>query len=60
MTHHLVAYFSIHDLAANALISPSVDPLLSGVVPRAELLSQGYRTPVEQDDLYDILALVGT
>lgn len=59
MTHHLVAYFSIHDLAANALISPSMDPLLAGVTPRAELVSQGYGTPVEQDDLYDLLALLG-
>lgn len=54
LTHHLVAYFDIRDLMSNELLRPSSDLNLAGIEPRAELLSQGFTAPIEQDDEVDI------
>lgn len=55
LTHHLVAYFSVRDLASNALTKPSTDPSLAGINPRPELLNQRFTAPVGHDDQSDLL-----
>lgn len=51
ITHHMVSYYSVDDVLSGALIRPVKSPLLSGVVPRAELvMSQNFRAPVEESE----------
>lgn len=60
VSHHLVAYITIDDLISNASGTPSGDPNLASIMPRSELLSQGFRAPLEQDDQTEILSVVNS
>ncbi|OTA60231.1 hypothetical protein K449DRAFT_332682, partial [Hypoxylon sp. EC38] len=44
--HHMVSYYNIEDVVRQKLRTPSTDPSLRGVVPRAPLISSGsFRAP---------------
>ncbi|KAL7627112.1 Global transcription regulator sge1 [Parahypoxylon ruwenzoriense] len=50
--HHLVSYYSLADVMARKLITPSEAPHLSNITPRASLISSGnFRAPVDDNEL---------
>ncbi|KAH8891634.1 hypothetical protein GQ53DRAFT_746647 [Thozetella sp. PMI_491] len=55
VSHHLVAYFTIQDVMAGNLAVPTADPELGDIVPRSELLDQGFLAPIDSDDLKRVL-----
>lgn len=54
VTHHLVSYYSVHDVIANNLRTPSQVDNLQYIRPRPELTSkQSFRSPLEDNDDVD-------
>ncbi|RYP67384.1 hypothetical protein DL771_007275 [Monosporascus sp. 5C6A] len=49
--HHMVSYYKLDDAKSGRLVSPSTDPVLQNVVPRAELLQgSNFRSPIEDQE----------
>ena len=47
--HHLVSYYSVEDVMAGRLITPSRDPQLRGIVPHMDLMTaQNFRSPIDE------------
>ncbi|KAI0117621.1 Gti1/Pac2 family-domain-containing protein [Hypoxylon sp. NC0597] len=50
--HHMVSYYNIEDVVRQKLRTPSTDPALRGVIPRAPLISSGsFRAPVDDHEV---------
>ncbi|KAI0121810.1 Gti1/Pac2 family-domain-containing protein [Daldinia grandis] len=50
--HHLVSYYSIEDVIQNKLRTPSQDPALRDISPRAPLISSSsFRAPVDDNEV---------
>ncbi|KAF3059936.1 Global transcription regulator sge1 [Daldinia childiae] len=50
--HHLVSYYSIEDVIQNKLRTPSQDPVLRDIAPRAPLISSSsFRAPVDDNEV---------
>ncbi|KAI1660513.1 Gti1/Pac2 family-domain-containing protein [Daldinia decipiens] len=50
--HHLVSYYSIDDVIQNKLRTPSQDPTLRDIAPRAPLISSSsFRAPVDDNEI---------
>ncbi|KAI1102585.1 Gti1/Pac2 family-domain-containing protein [Jackrogersella minutella] len=50
--HHMVSYYNIDDVVGAKLTTPSHDPSLRGITPRAPLISSGsFRAPVDDHEV---------
>ncbi|KAI2639528.1 Gti1/Pac2 family-domain-containing protein [Hypomontagnella submonticulosa] len=50
--HHMVSYYKLDDVLASKLQTPSQDPALASITPRAPLISSGsFRAPVDDHEV---------
>lgn len=46
--HHLVSYYNVNDVVSGCLATPSRHPSTRNIIPRAELVSQNFRAPIDE------------